>query len=215
MKVPKPILNFKTTPGPSKTQKPDSALVAPEYHHDVGARPAPDNLVVGPGPSKYHECDAAAVSQSPNPLSSGPLVLSTGPPENHVAARPAPETPLPSIGPPDQEPDAAAKPAPHSLLPSTGPPKSLELNLADAMSNGFSQPQALPTPQFSFNSTVQHTSRRNPTPRIDLRKNGAKRQHNEDTVDKARLVPQDVLMTRVVIQEKDHMIELLKKEVSG
>ena len=200
MEVPKPILNFETTSA--------SPLVAPEYH-DVGASPAPDNLVVSPGPSEYHECDA-----SPNPLPSGPVVLSADPPENHVAVRTAPESPVRSIGP--QEPDAAAKPAPNSLLPSIGPSESLELNLADAMSNSFPPPQDLPTPQLSSNSAVQHRSSRSRTPRIDLQKYRAKkRQHTGATGDKARLVPQDVLTTRVAIQEKDRIIELLKNEVSG
>jgi len=49
----------------------------------------------------------------------------------------------------------------------------------------------------------------------------AKRLRNQDTnvtetqVEKARLIPQDVLMTRIVIQEKEKSIELLKDEASG
>jgi hypothetical protein len=50
---------------------------------------------------------------------------------------------------------------------------------------------------------------------MDLRKNGAKRQHSGATGNKARLVPQDVLKTRMAIQEKDQTIELFKNEVSG
>jgi hypothetical protein len=34
-------------------------------------------------------------------------------------------------------------------------------------------------------------------------------------VEKARLIPQDVLMTRIAIQEKEKSIELLKDEASG
>ena len=86
-----------------------------------------------------------------------------------------------------QEPNAAAKPAP---------------NLA----------HDLPTPQLNFDSVVQHNSSRSPTPR--LKSNRPKRRHSGETGDKARLVPQDVLTTRVAIQEKDRMIEMLKDEVS-
>ena len=218
------------------SQSPNAFVLSagPSENH-VAARPAPDNPVVSPGRSKYHECDATA-SQSPNPL-----VLSASPSENQVAARPAPDTLVVSIGTPDQEPDAAIKPAPASLLPRTGPPESLESNLADAMSNAFSPRQDLstsavqsnssrrPTPriklnhtgaisngfppqdhQLGFNSMAQNNSSRSSTPRT----NRAKRQHSGDTGDKARLVPQDVLTTRVAIQEKDRVIQLLENEVS-
>ena len=37
----------------------------------------------------------------------------------------------------------------------------------------------------------------------------------EMQVEKARLIPQDVLVTRIAIQEKDKSIELLKDEASG
>jgi hypothetical protein len=272
------MLNFETTtemlgpligsPGPSENQKPDGALVALEYHHDVGASPAPDTLVVNPGPPENQEPNAAA-SPSPNPLAFGSLVLSTGPPENqkfNIAAIPAPVSRVLSPGPPEnQGPDAAASPSPNplafgSLVLSTGPPENQEFDnaasptpvsrvlspgslvlgtgpqenqefddaarlapepLATGQSENLMEPNALsplqnlPTPQLNFNSAIQNNSRRSPTPQLDMRKLRAKRQHSGDTGDKARLIPQDILTTRVAIQEKDNMIELLKNEVSG
>lgn len=84
--------------------------------------------------------------------------------------------------------------------------------------------------EFNFTSPMAHARKvqprlsRSPTPLSDRRKDGrAKRLRNQDTnmtemtetqVDKARLIPQDVLVTRIAIQEKDKSIELLKDEAS-
>lgn len=47
-------------------------------------------------------------------------------------------------------------------------------------------------------------------------KSRPKQQYNHHTdVNKTRLITQDVLMTRMAIQEKDRLIELLTNEVSG
>jgi hypothetical protein len=248
----------------------DSALVAPEYHHDVGASPAPDNLVVSPGTSEYQECNAAA-SPAPDNLvvTPGPseyrecntaaspapdnLVVTPGPSEYrecNAAASPAPDNLIVTPGPSEyRECDAAASPAPDNLIVAPGPSKYREcdavadpplpfgplvlstaphkdqefdvdarptpepLAMSTGQPNAFSPPQNFPTSQLHFNS---HISSRSPTPRLDMKKTRDKRRRSGgDTEDKARLVPQDVLMTRMVIQEKDNMIELLKNEVSG
>jgi hypothetical protein len=151
------------SPGPSESQKADSALGQPEQYHCADA--APDNLKISPVPPENYETDAAT-NPFPSPPAMGPLVLST--PEN-------------------QEPDAAAKPAPdlarETLLLIPGP----------------------------------HNSGRSLTPpRLDMRgtRTRFKRRHSRETGDKARLVPQDVLTTRVAIQEKDRTIERLEDEVS-
>ena len=212
LEVPKPMLNFETTevldppilsPGPSEDQEP--------------------NVDLGP---------------SPESLASGSLVLSGGPPENQesdAAARPAPEsgTLILSAGLKKQEPDAArSAPEPLAiggLIFSAGPPENQELNIAvrpaPVMStspseipieNSISPPQVLPAPAPL--AEVQHNASWNPTPRLDMRKTKSKRQHNEhtaDAADKTRLIAQDILTTRVAMQEKDNVIDLLKNEVSG
>jgi hypothetical protein len=276
LEVPKPVFNFETTtetlysPGPSESQKLDSALAAPEHCYD--ARPTPESLeiqeadaVTNPSPNprapNTQEFDVAAGPASdpfPTPF---PFELSTGPPKSeefNIVAGPVPESlehqeadavtnPCPNPRAPNtQEFDVAAGPAsdpfptPFPLELSTGPPKSQEFNFAagpvpefleslenqeaNAATNPFPTPfsfelgtgppksqesnvAARPAPEPLTMSTARSE---NPM----IRKIGAKRQRSGDAGVKARLVPQDILTTRVAIQEKDHMIELLKNQVS-
>lgn len=232
------MLNFEMTealdplvlnPVPSENQEPD-----------VVARSATDplsfgSLIPSPGPPETQEPDAPA-RPAIDQLAFGPLVPEIQ--EPNVAARlvPDPLALVLSAGPPEiQEPNVNARPAPNPLA--FGLPENQELDVADttpdplAMSNGpsekpiepnaFSPPEDLPAPpskpikQFQFNFNSAHNSSQSPTSRLDLRKCRAKRQYNEDTPDKTRLIVQPDLMTRVALQEKDHMIELLKNEVSS
>jgi hypothetical protein len=204
-KVPKPLFNLETTeiasPGPSESQKPDSALVALEHCHGADtAQEADAATKPSPNPPALHPLALSTgpleTNPSPNPPAFHPLAPSTGPQKNQEfdAARPAPESLVLQPGPPEkQKPDAAAKPAPDladdSLLLITGPPENQELDVTP--------PQDLSTPQLTFYPAVQHNSSRSPTPHW----------HSGETGDKARLIAQDV-------QEKDRMIEILKDEVS-
>ena len=113
-----------------------------------------------------------------------------------------------SGGPSDESKKLADPPAP---APSPKPlePKRLSFALA---------PQSITTREREVQFDVSRSS----TPRSDMRKLGnAKRRRNQDTnvtktqVEKTRLVPQDVLTTRVALQEKEKSIELLKDEASG
>jgi hypothetical protein len=210
--------------GPSET---DSALVALEHivsppeNHEANA--APDN-------PETQETDATT-NPSPSPPAFGPLVLSTGTQKNQEldAAGPAPESFLVIKSGPskNQETDAAAKPAPDvphdSLLLITGPPENQEFHVKPLLITGppeyqefhVKPPQDLPTPRLNFNFAVQHNSNPGVSPQLNISESiGHKRRHSGETWDKARLVPQDVLTTRVAIQEKDRMIEMLKDEVS-
>ena len=157
------------------------------FNFEMTTDAAPDNLIVSPVPPENHEADAAT-NPSPSPTAIGPLVLSA--PENQepdAATNPSLNSPaLPFVlsTPENQEPDATAKPAP---------------DLAHLL------------------ITDPHNSGRSLTPpRLDMRGTRArpKRRHSRETGDKARLVPQDVLTTRVAIQEKDRTIERLEDEVS-
>jgi hypothetical protein len=102
-----------------------------------------------------------------------------------------------------------------------------------------SPPEAAPAPsssqinfnRFDFTSAPQPMAHarelqpsllRSSTPHSDMQKYGrAKRLHDQGTnmtemqVEKARLIPQDVLVTRIAMQEKEKSIELLKDEASG
>jgi len=228
------------SPGPSGIQKDDSALVAPEHCHRAYA--APDNLEVSPVPPENHEADAApdnladpsenqeadaATNSSPNPPVARPrqaraasyptwlhpLMASPGPsesqkadsalgqPENYHCANAAPDNPKVSPVPPENhEADTATNP---SLIPPAinplvlSTPENQELDAA-----------AKPAPDLAIETLTP--------PRLDIRSTRAKlkRRHSRETGDKARLVPQDDLMTRITIQEKDRTIETLEDEVS-
>ena len=77
----------------------------------------------------------------------------------------------------------------------------------------YARPLTLPAPAPL--AEVQHNASWNPTPQLDMRKTKSKQQHNEHTADKTTLIAQDILTTRVAMQEKDNVIDLLKNKVSG
>ena len=207
LKVPKPVFRSEAlgpliaSPGPSENKKPDSALVAPEHYH--GASPAPHNLI--PAPDNPVQCQTNNL-KVPKPVFEtttdvlGPLIAIPGPSENqkpdsalvaskhYHGASPAPDNPIP---------------APESLVQDTEALVQDTESLVDS-----------PISQVNFNSVVQHTSSQSPL-RLNLQKKlKPKRRHSGETGEKTRLVPQDVLQTRIANQEKDRMIEKLKDQVS-
>ena len=215
-------------PVPSENPEPECALGALEYNHDIAARPAPENQEL-----------AVATRPTPKPLIFDPLALNTG--QNQeliVSASPSPDPlpfdPLRTDTPVNQELIVAARPAsdalqfgPHVLCPENQEPDAAakpdldHLVFDPLVSADAPEDQefvATPAPEPLVISTVQHNATQSPTPRLDMRKIRAKRQRAQqsgDTAEKTRLIQQDVLMTRVAIQEKDSMIESLKNEVSG
>ena len=203
------------SPGPSGIQKDDSALVAPEHCHRAYA--APDNLEVSPVPPENHEADAApdnladpsenqeadaATNSSPNPpVASQKADSALGQPENYHCANAAPDNPKVSPVPPENhEADTATNP---SLIPPAINPLVLS-----TPENQEPDAAAKPAPDLAIETLTP--------PRLDIRSTRAKlkRRHSRETGDKARLVPQDDLMTRITIQEKDRTIETLEGEVS-
>lgn len=183
------------------------------------------------------ELDIAAARPAPDPLAFGSPILSTGTPENQTmglddaAARPAQDPVVTSAGPSekpiDSEPDTLTIPATlndHVIEPSqnltistdlVSPPQDLPVTTPPSQSMkplrfvfGLAQPTKAQV-------EVQHTSPRR-TEWLDRQKNRPKRRHDHHTnVNKTRLMTQDVLTTRVALQEKDRLIELLTNEVSG
>ena len=94
-------------------------------------------------------------------------------------------------------------------------PSSLQIKF-----NGFDFTSALQL--MAHGRELQPSSFWGPTPHSDMWKYGrAKWLHNQGTnmtemqVEKARLIPQDVLVTRIAMQEVEKLIELLKYKTSG
>lgn len=178
-------------------------------------------LVLGAGPpeNQTKEPDNAT---TPDPPALGPLTSSTGPPENQMMAGPS-EKPMEANTSTDISTGSSEKPMEPNTL--TIPAKPID-HVIESFQD--SPPQDLPvtTPpsqpiepvRFTFGLAkptkaqmgVRYNSSRSPTQRR------AKRQHNQHTnAGKARLIAQDVLTTRVAMQEKDQLIELLTNQVSG
>ncbi|KAF8805354.1 hypothetical protein BYT27DRAFT_7213264 [Phlegmacium glaucopus] len=128
----------------------------------------------------------------------GHFILSAGPSENLM------EVDTVTVGP-----------VPGPLTVSTGPlEKPMEPNTL-AVSAMAPQPTKAQV-------EVQRNLSRSPTPRLDMQKRRAKRRHNLDTdpttnatTNTRQGTSQDVPMSRIAIQEKDKLIELLKNEASG
>jgi hypothetical protein len=217
LEVPKPVFSAEVlgpliaSPGPSEYQKPDSALVASEHHH--GASPAldnPESLVQDPLSPVYD-------TSAPSSEVLGPLIASPGPSENqkpnsalvasghYHGASPAPDNLIPAPESPVQDTESLIQDT-ESLVQD---PESLVQDTESLVDSPISQVN------FNSNSVVQHTSSQSPILRLNLRnKTRPKRRHSGETGEKTRLVPQDVLLTRIANQEKDRMIEKLKDEVS-
>jgi len=173
---------------PARSSLPETST---EHNMTTTARPDPDILIDG-GPPK--EPTKLIVPANPSP----------------------PETLM------ELDMTTTARPDPDTLVLPEEPP-------APAPSSSSKQ---IKFDKFDFTSALQPMEHgrklqpslfRSPTPHSDGRKYGkAKRPRNwqganmtEMPVEKARLIPQDVLVTRIANQEKDQSIELLKNEASG
>jgi len=204
---------------PAKPSLPETSM---EHDMTTTARPDPDILVDGGPPKEPTELTVPAKPSLPE--TSMELDMTT-------TARPDPDI-LVDGGPP-KEPTVPAKstlpetsmeldmttarPDPHTLVDGEEPPAFAPFSSSKSIKfNGFtSAPQPM-----AHGRKVQPSLSRSPTPHSDMRKYGRAKRRNQGTnmtetqVEKARLIPQDVLVTRIAIQEKEKSIELLKDEAS-
>jgi hypothetical protein len=201
-------MNLITTdrPDPETLVPANPSLPETSMEHDMTTTASPDQeCLVDGGPPKEPtlpetsmELDTTTTAR-PDPPKEPTLPETSMELDTTTTARPDPETFVHSDLP--EEPPA---PAPSSSS------KPINFNFTSA-------PQSM-----TYRRKVQPSLSRSPTPRSDMQKyERAKRLRNQDTnvtetqVEKARLIPQDVLMTRIAIQEKERSIELLKDEASG
>jgi hypothetical protein len=190
---PRPMgFNTETSGGPSAEQMQLDVPSKLGFNTETsgGSSAEPMELVVPPRPMGFDTETSGDPSENPMQL---------------VPAKPID----PVSSGPSEEPMKLADPP--ALVPSPEPLEPKRLNFAQA-------PQSITTREREVQLNVSRSS----TPRLDMRKlDNAKRRRNQDTnvtktqVEKTRLVPQDVLTTRVALQEKERSIELLKDEASG
>jgi hypothetical protein len=192
-----------------------------EHDMTTTASPDRDSLVDG-GPPK----EPTKPSRPETSMELDTTTTASPDPDSLVDGGPPKEPTKPSLPEASMELDTTttARPDPETFvdsgLPEEPPAPAPSSSSKPITFNGFDFTSA-PQP-VTYRRKVQPSLSRSPTPHSDMQKyERAKRLRNQDTnvtetqVEKARLIPQDVLMTRIAIQEKEKSIELLKDEASG